>query len=214
MASPRNQRPANVSYYGRNRAAEIARIRRRQDATRDFLRELRRGPCADCHKSFEPHQMDFDHRDPATKSFRLTAGRAMLARRARLMTEVKKCDVVCANCHRVRAHARQRELLEQLVPNVTSAELARKRAYWRGQARMLDRLRSRPCSDCGGMFAPCAMDFDHRDAAAKRYTISRMIGRAGTRTIIAEIAKCDIVCANCHRDRTYRRRVEGLFERE
>jgi hypothetical protein len=41
-----------------------------------------------------------------------------------------------------------------------------------------------------------------------------MIGRAGTAKIMAEAAKCDIVCANCYRDQTYRRREAGSSERE
>lgn len=49
------------------------------------------------------------------------------------------------------------------------------------------------------------MDFDHRDPATKQYTVSRMVGRAGTDAILVEVAKCDIVCANCHRVRTWRR---------
>jgi hypothetical protein len=41
-----------------------------------------------------------------------------------------------------------------------------------------------------------------------------MIGRAGTRRILDEVAKCDIVCANCHRSRTHRQREQKLRERE
>ena len=154
--------------------------------------------------------MDFDHRDPATKSFRLTAGTAMLASARRLDAEISKCDVVCANCHRVRTRDRGR------ITASTDAtrELERKRRYWRSQLRMLERLKRRPCADCGGVFPGCAMDFDHRDPAQKRYTVSRMVGRAGTARIMAEVAKCDIVCANCHRDRTHRRREAGSSERE
>jgi hypothetical protein len=47
---------------------------------------------------------------------------------------------------------------------------------------------------------------DHRDPGQKRTEVTRMIGRAGTARILDEIAKCDIVCANCHRLRTFRRR--------
>jgi hypothetical protein len=46
------------------------------------------------------------------------------------------------------------------------------------------------------------MDFDHRDPSTKGFTVSRMVGRATIEAILAEIAKCDIVCANCHRERT------------
>jgi hypothetical protein len=41
-----------------------------------------------------------------------------------------------------------------------------------------------------------------------------MIGRAGTARILAEVRKCDIVCANCHRARTFRRRSELVVGRE
>jgi hypothetical protein len=50
------------------------------------------------------------------------------------------------------------------------------------------------------------MDFDHRDPRTKWSAVTRMIGRAGTYRILEEVAKCDIVCANCHRLRTFVRR--------
>lgn len=58
-----------------------------------------------------------------------------------------------------------------------------------------------PCADCGGVFPPCAMDFDHRDPDLKSFGI----GPATTSLalILAEIEKCDVVCANCHRIRTH-----------
>jgi hypothetical protein len=51
------------------------------------------------------------------------------------------------------------------------------------------------------------MDFDHREPGMKRHGVTRMVGRAGAAAILAEVAKCDIVCANCHRSRTIARRV-------
>src|SRR4029434_3801441 len=81
-----------------------------------------------------------------------------------------------------------------------------KRRRWSEHAALLNRLREVPCADCGSQFPPCAMDFDHRDGREKRVGGTRMVGRAGINTILAEAAKCDIVCANCHRARTYRRR--------
>ena len=199
-----------MAYYRRNRRFERRRVRIRQDATRDYLRDVRSVPCADCGGAFAPHQMDFDHRDPAQKSFRLTSGAAMLASPARLEAEIRKCDVVCANCHRVRTQQRSGREPE----GTASPELQRKRRYWRAQSRMLERLKQQPCTDCGGSFPPCAMDFDHQDPGQKRYTVSRMIGRAGSERIMAEVAKCDIVCSNCNRDRTYRRREASSSGRE
>ena len=199
-----SQRPANVAYYRRNRDLELARVRVRQAGTVELLRGLRDRPCLDCGSTFEPHQMDFDHRDGAMKRFRVTSGGAMLRPTSALLDEVAKCDVVCANCHRIRTQRRHEARARQ--PRGTSRYLDRKRRYWRDPARLLDELRDRPCADCGGRFPSCAMDFDHRDPSSKRSAVTQMIGRSGTARILEEVEKCDIVCANCHRLRTFRRR--------
>ena len=106
LVACRDQRPANVAYYRRNRASEIARVQVRQRGTVELLRGLRERPCMDCGGSFEPHQMDFDHRSDAMKSFRLTSGDALLRPTAVILDEAAKCDVVCANCHRIRTWQR------------------------------------------------------------------------------------------------------------
>jgi hypothetical protein len=156
--------------------------------------------------------MDFDHIDPAAKSFNVMAGHAMLMATAKVLAEVAKCDVVCVNCHRLRSRAQHRLRVAGMTAG-TSARLGEKRAVWRRQAAMLDRLRRVPCADCGGQFEPCSMDFDHRDPMAKSSMVPGMIGRAGDARILAEVAKCDIVCANCHRTRTIERR-DGVSARE
>lgn len=69
---------------------------------------------------------------------------------------------------------------------------------------IVDRLKSVPCADCGQTFPPVCMDFDH--LGGKDFNI----GSASTRsleTVLAEIAKCEVVCANCHRIRTADRLV-------
>ena len=95
LVACRDQRPANVAYYRRNRASEIARVQVRQRGTVELLRGLRERPCMDCGGSFEPHQMDFDHRDDATKSFRLTSGDALLRPTAVILDEASqmRCGV-------------------------------------------------------------------------------------------------------------------------
>jgi hypothetical protein len=207
MQRQRDQRPTNVAYYAANREAEIARVRRRQEATTAFLRELRNVPCHDCGGRFAPHQMDFDHRDPREKAFTLCSGRAALKNREQTRAEAAKCDVVCANCHRLRSRARHRKWLASRTPAV-SPRIDDQRIRWRHRADLLDQLRSVPCVDCGGRFAQCSMDFDHRDPATKVRAVTRMIFGSIDR-MLAEAAKCDIVCANCHRLRTFQRRERG-----
>ncbi|MDP9204896.1 MAG: hypothetical protein M3P12_05460 [Gemmatimonadota bacterium] len=207
MESRRDQRPYNVAYYAANREKEIERVRVRQAATLEFLRDSRRRPCQDCGGTFPPWVMDFDHRDHANKSFNLMSGRAMLMSRSRLIAEIAKCDIVCANCHAARTY---RWLLkrEKPVPGI-SRRLDEQRRRWRAQAKLLEELRNVPCADCGVSYPSYVMQFDHRDPSQKNYTVTRMIGRAGRAKILEEAAKCDIVCANCHRDRTYRRRTSS-----
>ena len=206
MRKLRNQRPTNVRYYAANREREIARVRMRQDRTTSFLRSLREVPCADCGGRFAGHQMDFDHRDPSTKSFELLKSRALLKNRAQLLAEVAKCDVVCANCHRLRSRNQHREWLASRTP-ARSRCTAGARSHWRYNADLLDQLRSVPCADCAGRFAQCAMDFDHRDPSTKVRGVTRMIN-GDTDRMLAEARKCDIVCANCHRLRTFNRRTK------
>jgi hypothetical protein len=59
-----------------------------------------------------------------------------------------------------------------------------------------------PCADCAGRFPPYVMDFDHV-RGEKRATIASWYASASETSLRAEIAKCDVVCANCHRIRTY-----------
>lgn len=66
---------------------------------------------------------------------------------------------------------------------------------------------SNPCSDCGGKFPACCMDFDHLPGTTKKYSVGTMVAHGHSKkNILEEIAKCQLVCANCHRIRTRDRR--------
>lgn len=69
-----------------------------------LLAQIKGVPCMDCGQSFPPYVMDFDHREPEKK--RDHVGRMVAyATLADLLEEISKCDIVCANCHRVRTHS-------------------------------------------------------------------------------------------------------------
>ena len=78
-------------------------------------------------------------------------------------------------------------------------------------ARMREKVRAfindaknKPCIDCGIKYPPVCMDFDHlRD---KKHNVSRMLHLSVER-VSQEISKCDVVCSNCHRIRTFNRRL-------
>lgn len=63
--------------------------------------------------------------------------------------------------------------------------------------------KDKPCEDCGIKYPPYVMDFDHVRGEKVRKVSGLTNG--STAVILAEIAKCDVVCANCHRERTFQR---------
>lgn len=100
------QRAAKRRYYERNRDVYRAKNRRKRERLRAILREHKSWPCQDCGCVFPFYVMDFDHREGEEK----TAQVAMLVSTMslkRLLDEIAKCDLVCANCHRVRTYQRE-----------------------------------------------------------------------------------------------------------
>ena len=71
----------------------------------------------------------------------------------------------------------------------------------RANVAWLAGLKDKPCVDCGKLFPSVCMDWDHV-RGEKVAPVSRLLTRNNRRAILAEIAKCDLVCANCHRIRT------------
>jgi hypothetical protein len=84
--------------------------------------------------------------------------------------------------------------------------LKAKRLVERNERRELIRkAKDRPCTDCKKSYPYYVMDFDHI-GSDKEYTIGMMVGsRQPLRLIQAELDKCEIVCSNCHRERTHQR---------
>jgi hypothetical protein len=62
-----------------------------------------------------------------------------------------------------------------------------------------------PCADCGNGYPPYVMQFDHV-RGTKKFNISHNAFWTSLRVVQEEIAKCDIVCANCHAERTHQRK--------
>lgn len=94
----------NREWFRRNKQAQTARVkanteRYRQEA-RDLIRDAKNVPCADCGRSYHWFAMDFDHR--LDKEIDVSAAVRKCWTVERIKTEITKCDVVCATCHRLR----------------------------------------------------------------------------------------------------------------
>ena len=72
-------------------------------------------------------------------------------------------------------------------------------------AEFVRQMKNKPCADCGIRYPYYVMDFDHV-RGEKEFGFGRVTQtNIALERIIKEIAKCDVVCANCHRERTQRK---------
>jgi hypothetical protein len=67
---------------------------------------------------------------------------------------------------------------------------------------LINQFKSKSCTDCNHKFHTCQMDFIRKDGYSSK--ISRRLLRS-KKAILAEIAICDLVCANCGRLRNWKR---------
>lgn len=84
-------------------------------------------------------------------------------------------------------------------------ERTRKRALeWHTEnRRLIDSAKSIPCTDCGVKYPSYVMDLDHLPGVEKVGNLAQMARDFPPHIVAAEIAKCEVVCANCHRIRTF-----------
>lgn len=102
---PEKARQQKRRWYNENKQVYLDRNKARFEESSRRLREAKNRPCMDCGGKFPPFVMDFDHRDGVTKMGNI----AKLLKSwswARLQTEIQKCDLICANCHRIRTARR------------------------------------------------------------------------------------------------------------
>ena len=98
------QREYARQHYQNNKDLYKIRDKKRRAKGVKFLRrfkQLKTTKCIDCGES-RWQCLDFDHVDPSTKNdtvCRLVRNRVCIST---IKKEIRKCDIVCANCHRIR----------------------------------------------------------------------------------------------------------------
>ena len=114
--------------------------------------------------------------------------------------QIGQRDSFCRPCRKAygREHylANRERYIEQARLQTARLQLERTRF-------LLDFFVTHPCSDCGET-DPVVLEFDHlRD---KTLNIGAALSRRNWNAILDEMAKCEVVCANCHRRRIALRR--------
>lgn len=121
-----------------------------------------------------------------------------------------ECKACCSK-DAARKHARDPDALRLSIeawreanPERHAESASRHKAAHKARMRAwVDELRTGPCSDCGKVYPTCCMDFDHVDGNRKRFNVSAALMNGAPSEVIAdEIARCELVCSNCHRVRT------------
>lgn len=109
---PERQRQAQRDHYLANREGYISRATIASARNREIIRKAKEKPCADCGIQYPFYVMQFDHL--GNKEFTISSGGASSV--MRLLAEISKCEVVCANCHAERTYQRR-----QPAPSVAEA---------------------------------------------------------------------------------------------
>jgi hypothetical protein len=95
----------------------------------------------------------------------------------------------------------------------------RSKRHHRGRKSELVQYKGGKCMDCGGVFPDCVYDFEHRDPFDKSFNIGQKLHRP-MEELKSEADKCDLLCSNCHRIRTFdnflvgKRKSEGWVNRK
>jgi 5-methylcytosine-specific restriction endonuclease McrA len=143
------------------------------------------GSCEECGYTNNTGALEFHHRDAASKEFSLGGFLGSLERARR---EAAKCLLLCANCHR------RRHIVVE-TPSDDAVVRQRRRTKRRAVALLGGR-----CAGCMAVVPDPLFEFHHLSARTKEFAISHDgIARSWAKTE-AELAKCVLLCANCHRE--------------
>lgn len=207
----RNKRRWEDSEY-RGKSREWSRARReRLGSTHDLKRararlsavvaEWKSTGCVDCGYS-DVRAIDPDHRELGTKAVTVSRMIQMCASVARIKAELALCEPRCARCHRARTK-------EQLpASNRSRGRLPRS---WARRIEFQDRNDAMKletgCADCSWAEHARGLDWDHVRGEKIRHVADLVAFASRWESVAAEVAKCECVCANCHRIRTAERRT-------
>ncbi len=142
--------------------------------------------CEDCDET-RLEVLDNHHLDPALKdpSLKKSSKSIREMKIGKVIEELQKCCVLCVHCRRIRHHAgRNRDTTSERRKYLNQKKIdvgkCMRCAFWDPEHLYL-------------------FDFDHRDPGEKKERVSQLWKHE---VIDAEIAKCDLLCAKCHRLKT------------
>ncbi len=73
------------------------------------------------------------------------------------------------------------------------------------RAKILNEIKNKPCTDCKGIYPRPVLEYDHLPGTDKKGDVGHLVASIGIQKALEETKKCDLVCVNCHKVRTYQR---------
>ena len=149
---------------------------KRYKKNREILYDiLSKSKCENCGED-DPRTLEFHHVS-GEKKFDICFGFCSLKRLDKILVEITKCSIVCANCH---SH----------IHNQPTSDSSDKR--W-----IREYKKNLVCEECG--ISHPALAFHHPDPSTKFMGINKMIKKGyAHKKVMAEISKCQVLCPNCH----------------
>ena len=95
------------NWYGKEqrricKSCDVANTRKLRNEKKIKAIEYLGGKCMKCGGEFQPCVFDFHHRNPAEKEHKI--GTLCSRSWENIVKELDKCDLLCANCHRIEHH--------------------------------------------------------------------------------------------------------------
>jgi len=122
----------------------------------------------------------------------------------------------CRLCRAAKLARRPRAQATERMRRWRAANVNRNRLTWRENRRhkkeWLDAQKLK-CLRCLETHISC-LEFHHREPGQKDFLLSTAVSHCSLKRIQAEVAKCDVLCANCHRKLHWDERQRKLEERE
>lgn len=185
-------------YYQKNLLENRKKNNSRRKRRVAWLANLKKDkPCLDCGQIYEPFCMDFDHIHDKKKSI----SRMVLENYSKkeILEEISKCDLICILCH----NKRTQERLDGK---------AQYRPHVKRNIEIINNLKNVPCSICKSIYPEYNMHFDHINPKNKQRNISQLKS-ASVERLMAEIDKCQVLCALCHRRKSILEQRTGRYSK-
>ena len=116
-------------------------------------------------------------------------------------------DSFCRPC---RSAYKREHYLANKQRYIDQAAISKRKLTLERTRYLLEFFRANPCADCGET-DPVVLELHHRDPSTKSFDVGNGFVSHVWEAVLAEIAKCDVVCANCHRRRHRAQSVRAVL---